>query len=264
MRAKDRSNLVKVGIFVSSLCVILMIMVVSIGKESSMFSPKSSIRARVMNAQNLKVGSSVELRGLRIGHVEEIQITGHQEVEIVLTVTSEHLRWIRQDSKVAISNAGLVGDKYLEIIGGSAEGGDFDPTKHILSAEPAFDFKAMANKGESIADKTDRVLEKVDSMLTAIDPQKLATAVDGLAKTAENLGRSTKPLAESSNKLNTAIGRLDSVLMQVQKGPGTAHSLVYDDALYEDLRKLMGGAERNSVIKYFIRESIKKAPPKTP
>lgn len=264
MRAKDRSNLVKVGIFVSALCVVLMVMVVAIGKESSMFSPKASIRAQVLNAQNLKVGSSVELRGLRIGHVEEIQITGYQEVEIILTITSEHLRWIRQDSKVAISNAGLVGDKYLEIIGGSAEGGDFDPAKHVLSAEPAFDFKAMANKGGSIADKTDRVLEKVEGMLTAIDPQKLATAVDGLAKTAENLGRSTKPLAESSNKLNTAIGRLDSVLTQVQKGPGTAHSLVYDDALYEDLRKLMGGAERNSVIKYFIRESIKKAPAKTP
>jgi hypothetical protein len=39
--------------------------------------------------------------------------------------------------------------------------------------------------------------------------------------------------------------------------------LIYDDALHADLRKLLGGAERNTVIKYFIRESIKKAPPKS-
>jgi phospholipid/cholesterol/gamma-HCH transport system substrate-binding protein len=40
--------------------------------------------------------------------------------------------------------------------------------------------------------------------------------------------------------------------------------LIYDDAVYDNLRKLFGGAERSSVIKYFIRESIKKAPKKEP
>jgi phospholipid/cholesterol/gamma-HCH transport system substrate-binding protein len=262
MRAQDRSNLVKVGIFVTSLTIVLAIMITAIGKESSMFSPKATIKARVINAENLKVGSTVELRGLRIGHVEDIKIVGYQEVEILINIIAENLKWIRKDSKVAISNAGLVGDKYLEIQGGTSEGGDFNPEKDILQSEPSLDFKAMATKGGNIADKADRVLDKVEVMRMAIDAKKLAVTVDGLAKTADNLGKATGPLVATSKKLESASERFDAVMTRVQKGPGTAHSLVYDDGLYEDLRKLMGGAERNSIIKYFIRESIKKAPPK--
>jgi len=262
MRAKDKSNLVNVGIFITGLCIVLMIMIAAIGKESSLFEGRVVLRALVKNAENLKPGAVVELRGLRIGHVEDILITGQEEVEIKLLIAEKNLRWIRKDSKVEINNAGLVGDKYLQIKGGTQEGGDFDPSKDVLAHEASFDLQAIAAKGGSIADKTERVLAKVDALLSAIEPQKLATAIDGLSRTADNMGRATAPMAVTMQRLESMATRMDGVLERVQKGPGTAHAMIYDDALYEDLRKLLGGAERNTVIKYFIRESIKKAPTK--
>jgi len=63
MRAQDKTNLVKVGMFVTALSIVMMILIVAIGKESSLFSPKSTIRARVVNAENLKTGAVVELKG---------------------------------------------------------------------------------------------------------------------------------------------------------------------------------------------------------
>jgi phospholipid/cholesterol/gamma-HCH transport system substrate-binding protein len=262
MRAKDKSNLVNVGLFVAGLTIVLMIMIVSIGKESSIFEGRVLLKARVMNAENLKPGAVVELRGLRVGHVEDILITGQEEVEITLLIAEKNLQWIRKDSKVEINNAGLVGDKYLQVKGGTQEAGAFDPEKDILSYEASFDLKAIATKGGDIADKANRVLEKVDLLLAAIEPEKLARAVDGLSRTADNMGRATAPMAATMQRLDSMATRMDGVLERVQKGPGNAHSMIYDDALYEDLRKLLGGAERNTVIKYFIRESIKKAPPK--
>lgn len=262
MRAQDKSNLVKVGIFVTALSIVMMIMIVAIGKESSLFSPKSTIRARVLNAENLKPGAVVELKGLRIGTVEDIVIKGLEEVEISLSVTTENLNWIKQDSKVAIQNAGLVGDKYIEIKGGDPESAKFNPEKDILSAEPSLDLKAMATKGGNIADKADRIMTKIELILAAIEPEKINKMITGLSTSAENFAKASAPMSSASKKMDQAMGRLDQVMSRVEAGPGTAHSLIYDDQVYESLRKLMGGAERNSVIKYFIRESIKKAPEK--
>lgn len=262
MRAKDKSNLVKVGIFVTMLTVVLMIMIVAIGKESSLFESRLIVKAIVPNAENLRPGAVVELRGLRIGHVEDIVIAEQEVVEISLKITEKNLPWIRKDSKVEISNAGLVGDKYLQIKGGTKEAGAFDPTSDILQYEASFDLKAIAAKGGNIADKAERIMTKLDVLLDAIDPAKLAVTMDGLSRTADNMGRATAPMQNTMLKLETMAGRFDNIAERVQKGPGTANALIYDDGLYEDLRKLLGGAERNTVIKYFIRESIKKAPAK--
>ena len=40
VRKKDQRNLIKVGIFITFLTLILMVMVTSIGKETSLFEPK--------------------------------------------------------------------------------------------------------------------------------------------------------------------------------------------------------------------------------
>ena len=262
MRAQDKSNLVKVGMFVTALSIVMMILIVAIGKESSLFSPKALIRARVMNAENLKTGAVVELKGLRIGTVEDIRIISQVEVEISLSITSENLNWIKNDSMVAIQNAGLVGDKYIEIKGGGDQSPTFNPEKDILAAEASLDLKAIATKGGNIADKADRIMTKIELLIAAIEPEKINKIVNNLSTTTENFAKTTAPMSSASQKMDKAMGKLELVMSRVESGPGTAHSLIYDDEVYEKLRKLMGGAERNSVIKYFIRESIKKAPEK--
>jgi len=262
MRAKDKSNLLKVGIFITGLIVVLMIMVVAIGKESSVFDQKVIVRARVKNAENLKPGAVADLRGLRIGNVQDILIIGQEEVEITMLVTEKNLQWIRKDSKVEISNVGLVGDKYIQIKGGSSTSPAFDPAKDVLEYEASYDLKAIAAKGGNIADKTESLITKLDLLLAAIEPEKLGKAMHGISQTAENMGKATGPMAVTMQKMESMATRMDDIMEHVQKGPGTAHAMIYDDALYEDLRKLLGGAERNTVIKYFIRESIKKAPVK--
>lgn len=262
MRAKERTNLVKVGFFITGLLTVVMVFVVSMGKESSLFEGKSVITARVKNADKLKTGAVVELKGLRIGFVDDITIISDDTVEILLSIREKDLRWIKQDSKVNISNAGLVGDKYLEITPGTVEARGFDPEKDILSGEESMDFKALANKGSEIANSTERIMQKIDLLVEQIDAQKINQAIDGFSKTAIHMGPAAEKMDKAMARLNSGLQRLDDVLARVQKGPGSAHGLIYDDSVHEDLRKLLGGAERNTVLKYFIRESIKKAPKK--
>ncbi|MFP5387639.1 MAG: hypothetical protein ACLGHN_16305, partial [Bacteriovoracia bacterium] len=64
--------------------------------------------------------------------------------------------------------------------------------------------------------------------------------------------------------VNKASASMDRILKRIEQGPGTAHSLIYEDTVHDDLRALLGGAQRNKVIKYFIRESIKKSEERKP
>lgn len=277
VRKKDQNNLIKVGLFVAGLTVVLMIMVTSIGKENSLFDPKTNIRARVPNVSNLKVGSYVELKGIRIGTVTDIQIVSEEEVEIYMKILADELKWIKEDSRVSISTAGLVGDKFVEIYKGTKDSRSFNPEKDILISEDTADLKRIINKGDSIANVTDRILVKLDNILVKIgDGQVIVDTMMSMNKTATNLEKVTSELRDakmgemvknvnmSMASVNKSSASLERILTRVEKGPGTINSLIYDESVHDDLRALLGGAQRNKVIKYFIRESIKKSEERKP
>lgn len=264
-RKKDKQNLVKVGAFISALALVLMIMVASIGKESSLFESKVTIKAHVSNVSNLKPGSYVELKGIRVGTVKSIEIVSENEVEILFSILERELKWIRKDTTVSISNAGLVGDKFLEIKGGSKEGGKFKPEKDILYSEDTEGFAAILSKGQSIAAATDRIVLKVDNILTNMEDGKhIVAMINAMNRASMNLEAITRELKEAhlgvmARSVTNSMGSMERIMARVEKGPGTMNSLIYDDALHDELRGLLGGAQRNKVIKYFIRESIKNS-----
>ncbi len=276
-RKRDQTNLIKVGVFITALTAVLMVLVVSIGKESSLFDPKVTVRARVPNVSNLKTGSYVELMGIRIGSVKEIRIANEDAVDLTLTILESELKWIKADSRVSVSTAGLVGDKYVEVFKGSTEAAAFDPEKDLLLAEDSIDMKQIMNKGDSIATVTERILLKLDAVLTRLDNgNQLVSAFASLNRTAGNLeavstelrkarlGAMAQDVSVGMGNLSKASGSLDRVLSRIERGPGTANALIYDESVHDDLRALLGGAQRNKVIKYFIRESIKNSEGKRP
>lgn len=265
VRKKDQKNFIKVGIFITFLSFILMIIVASIGKESSLFEPKVVIKAQVTNVSNLKVGSYVELKGIRIGTVTQIRIISDEEVEVQMTILENELKWIKEDSKVSISTAGLVGDKYVEIHQGSKNSRKFNPKKNVLISEDQTDFKQIMDKGDSIATVTENILLKIDHLLSKIENGKnISETINSLNRSAKNMEELTSELKDAKlgqmvTNINSSMASMNRILTRVEKGPGTMNSLIYDDSVHDDLRSLLGGAQRNRTIKYFIRESIKKS-----
>lgn len=271
-RKKDEKNFIRVGIFLTLMTAVLMIMIISIGKENSFFVPKVTIRAHVTNVKNLKEGSYVELKGIRVGTVNEIEILEEDKVEIRFTMLESGLKWLKKDSKVSVSNAGLVGDKYLEILDGTKDAAAFNPDKDFLFSDAGTDFKQIMNKGESIATITERILLRLDQVLLNMDEgKKMVETMNSIHKSSLNLEKITAELKDaqlgqvmknmnmSMIKLEKASGSMEKIMSRIEHGPGTMNSLIYDDGLHEDLRALLGGASRNKVIKYYIRESIKNS-----
>lgn len=260
-RKQDRKQLLKAGAFLSFLTLILMMMIISIGKENSFFEKKVNLRARVANVNNLQSGSYVELRGIKIGSVQNIEIISDEEVEITMRILNSQVKWIKRDAKISIATAGLVGDKFLEILPGSKDAPSINPQRDILTSEKQQFFNELVDKGGSIASSTETLLLRLETLVSS---QQFEEFILSLHKTSQNLERITEELTKANithslSSINKTTKRVDKILNRVEKGPGTLHSLIYDDSVHEDLRALLGGAQRNKMIKYFIRQSIKKS-----
>jgi phospholipid/cholesterol/gamma-HCH transport system substrate-binding protein len=66
-----------------------------------------------------------------------------------------------------------------------------------------------------------------------------------------------EPLTEQDVVLEAldAGARLNSILAKVDTGEGTIGLLLNDPTLYEDLKRLVGGANRSAVVRTLIRMS---------
>jgi phospholipid/cholesterol/gamma-HCH transport system substrate-binding protein len=269
MREKDKKNFIKAGIFLSLLTVTLMIFVISVGKEESLFEGKIDLKAILESAENLKTGAFVDLKGIRIGAVTSIEITPAGIVEVTFRIRKKYLPWIKKDTRVAISNAGLVGDKFLELKPTAEGKEELDPLRDRLEGEKSFDFKTLAAKGGSMAVRAERIMEKLETLVSVIPPEKLHEMLFNFHSSSHNFKQSSQHFPDMAQNFKVASQDLKSsslilknVSQRIENGPGTAHALMYDQSLYDDLRKLFGGAERSSLLKFFVREAIKNAPEK--
>ena len=81
----------------------------------------------------------------------------------------------------------------------------------------------------------------------------------GMAETAKNLSVATDKLTRELNdmKLSSATQRLDSILKKIDTGGGTLGALVNDPELYDSAKSLVGGANRNRIVRNLVRQTIK-------
>lgn len=100
-------------------------------------------------------------------------------------------------------------------------------------------------------------VESIESSLATLEDILTAVAEgDGLLHRLvyEPVGDEEDPVVE----LARAAERLNAVLAKVDEGEGTLGLLVNDPSLYEDLRMLLGGAQRSFVVRSLIRLSTEE------
>ena len=258
----DKKSYIVSGVFVFILCTVVVITVLMINKENPLFSSNILIHTDVKNVQNLKEGAAIQLRGIRVGSVKEINIQNLETIRITLGIESKYGPWIKEDSEISFKTQGVLGDKFLEISGGTTESKQIDDGT-ILVTDESSKLDHIINKSDDLMTAAVSVLNRVDAMIAKVDNGNLAKILGNL----EKMTKTSNDLLASINQqefkmmmknINQSSESLNRLTKRIEEGPGSLHALIYDQGLHEDLRTLVGGANRNKVLKFFIRESIKK------
>ena len=100
------------------------------------------IQARFDNISGLKVGAPVEIAGVQIGEISAIAL---QDTEAQVTMRIEDQIKLRSDDSAAVRTKGIIGDRYIKIIPGSAVENLSNHSK-LVETESAVEFEEIIGK----------------------------------------------------------------------------------------------------------------------
>lgn len=270
----------KVGAFVLAGLIITGLVIFLIGDERRLFERQVTYHAVFDDVQGLKPGAPIRMGGIDIGTVGRVgygkdpsDFRLHVELRIV---RSEAVR-IREDAVASIANKGLLGDKMVEISGGSRERSALPPGSTIATAQDAglenlmSEVGAMAQKAKAILDNLEATTKGLaDAQLQEDLHGSIAAARTILTHVAEGDGYVNRLLADpkEADRVSSLLANLDRaggelaktiaearrMLEQVQRGPGLAHEVLYGEGGKKTLSQFGSAAEEVALALKGIRE----------
>jgi phospholipid/cholesterol/gamma-HCH transport system substrate-binding protein len=197
-----------VGAFVLAALLVFATLVYLLGRQAGLFERQYRLVARFGQVGGLTEGATVRLVGVPVGRVTAIRLPepGAAKVQVELTVVRRVQSRIRADSVARIETLGLLGDKIVEVSLGSSEAAILPAGATVPTEEP-FDTRRLTKQGTEL--------------------------LGNLLEVSGGLRRVIAELADSStgSDLAETVRAVRAVAVELERGQGVLHRLVYDRAL---------------------------------
>ncbi len=254
-----------IGLSMSIATLIVIVGIMFLGK-SNFFVTGLPLYLIVENADGLAQGDDVYYKGLKVGTVSEAEIFNDN---VLLKLKIEGTDKIPVDSKFEIKDYSLIGGKAIEIINGkskqyiaendtvygtSNDGGIEGMITDFKNLEPKV-YKVLNNLDSLTGNETQENIKNILKELSQTIYSTKQLLKNNLHQTLTNVNNLTsdkkegipaliKSLKNSSENLShflikssTAANKLDSLILEVNKGKGSAGKIVNNDSLYNNLNK---------------------------
>ncbi|MBP5295919.1 MAG: hypothetical protein J6Y94_01155, partial [Bacteriovoracaceae bacterium] len=172
-----------------------------------------------------------------------------ERIKITFQIEERYRPWVRENSYIAIKTQGVLGDKFIEILGGDDEHPAIADKGTLATVDHA-GLDKFITKGEGVLNGSEELLFHLNKILGHVEPERIKAIITSLDQILRDL---------KAAEMGKTLQELHKTMARINQGPGTVHSLIYDPTVHDDLQALLGGAKRNKMIKYFINESLKKA-----
>lgn len=141
---KKRNVEVTVGLFlvIGFLCFVYLS--VKLGDVHLFGEPTYRLTARFYSVSGLKQGDLVEMAGVQIGTVKQIELDPERYEAVVHFEVQNKVR-LQEDSIASIRTAGIIGSKYIDISPGGLE--DYvEPGGELFETESAINLEKLVSK----------------------------------------------------------------------------------------------------------------------
>lgn len=253
---------IKAGIFLFLSLLVVMLTILFMGGTKSLFEKQYKLYMDISDAGGLAKGAFVRSGGLKIGRVGDITFSeNYENVRVTILVDKSYQNRVREDSVVRFQTQGVLGDKFLEITGGSADKAVLNDGA-VIASEAGKDLNAMLSDGSNAVQLLKENLANLKVLTAALAKgNHMENIMKDLGETSTNMKEITKQMKSSNamGELGQTMKNLRVVSERVKNGEGTVGALFSDATLYEDLKNLIGGANRNNVLKFFVRQAVKSS-----
>jgi phospholipid/cholesterol/gamma-HCH transport system substrate-binding protein len=228
-RKKTTFSELRVGILTIATVIILIVFILSVTGDISLFKKTSTYTTHFAAAEGLKSGDEVRLAGKLVGKVDsvdfdEVPATANDKpIKVTMSLKAEEVNErIRRDSKALLGQQGFLGDRVIDISPGTRPADALPPGSEIPSADVVGMEKLFGGASDLLV------------QFNAVG-QQLQELMDNINKGQGTIGKLLHDDALYVN-LNRTVVDFQDVINRATKGNGTIARFINDPKLYDDLR----------------------------
>ena len=261
----------KVGAFAAAILVLLAWATVRVGDKTSVHGGGYILKTEFENATGLKLNAPVELAGVQVGVVKDVELVDSRKALVSLLLSKE-VR-LPEDSTAALRTRGFMGETYVEVIPGTPGMPSLNKDGTISYSFRSGDMNSMVNQFNEIAADIKQVTGSLKTMVGNDETAPINRIVNNLdqftetikelaLQNSENVNRISANMAELSESLRQvmaqgkadveeSMARIASITRKIDEGQGTVGRLVNDDETVDkineavdNLNQTLGGFKR--------------------
>jgi phospholipid/cholesterol/gamma-HCH transport system substrate-binding protein len=253
---------VQVGAFLAIGILLTMMLVFVLSSRSNYFQEQYSLVCYFQDISGLRVGAPVQLAGINVGVVEEIAFEENlakTSVKLLLKINKDYQKRIRADSYATVATQGLLGDRLVFVTVGSEKMAMLGDGAMIEAQNPT-GFTQLVENGDKLMVDAKKFIKNLNTLTTNVND------VVGEIKRGKGLlhaivfdkgGTETlQEVDEFARNINAMSRNLSAITGKVNSGKGTLGALINDPTLFNDLKTLLGKANRNKLIRAVVRYTL--------
>ena len=243
---KETKNTLKLGIFVVTGLILLIVAVYLIGQNQNMFKKTFSISANFNNVSGLMKGNIVRYSGINIGTVRNINMINDSTIQVDMNIEETMVKHIKKNAIATIGTDGLVGNMIVNIIPGggnepSVVSGDVIPTYTKIGTEDMLNTISTTNENAAIL--TAKLLKVADAM--SDDKGTLGMLINDTT-VASDLKQTFKQLKITSTEASKAMKELNGIISSLDIENSVAGALLNDSIQAQKVKSILANLDNSS------------------
>lgn len=240
MRSTGNRRAIIVGIFIVIGLAIFIWAILTLGSQKNTFEKSIGIKTYFQNVSGLQKGNNIWYSGVKVGTVEKIALIENGKVEVDININEKSVPYIHKNAKAKLSTDGLIGNKIIEIYGGSAQApriseGDVLNNDELLSTD------AMMS---TLSKNNDNLLAITDNF--KVISNKMAEGKGSIGKLlndetfADEITKIVAILKNASSNLQQLSANVNHYTARLNDSGTLANDLVSDTVIFSKLRSTVG------------------------
>ncbi|MFH1131747.1 MAG: MlaD family protein [Pseudomonadota bacterium] len=180
------------------------------------------------SVSGLESGSTVRMKGVRVGQVENITIDKKNVEEVVVTLALEPGTPVKTDARAVMTSIGITGLNFIELTGGSSQAGQIPPnTKNSIILPADSVMQSLTGKATEISKKMEQVLNNLLPLTGESNRTKVASLLDN----ANRLAGAWADLAvDNGHRIKRILANTDRATSAVEKAMTVLGKMTTDNA----------------------------------
>lgn len=178
---------------------------------------------RLPGVGGLNAGAQVRYHGLRVGRVEDMEITPGDVESVRVSIAIKPDTPIKADTTAVLEMQGVTGLRYVELTGGTNEAAALRPGATIPSMGSTIEL--LSERASSIAEKIDRITGRLATLTEGIAGDRIARVI---AEAETTMTQVRELVEQSTGPVRTAVTNAGALVEDLRGLSKTARTAMAD------------------------------------